>query len=444
MSLSTQLRLILLIAGGVVLLAIVLLGRRKSARPAQNVETEPSVATPAFGPVEELDEDELDTPAYMRRQGQREARQDYEPRIASAHDYVDIDETSDDSHLLDLPIHGQTRTETRQIETPAVAASRTPPYEIRSDEPVASVVSAPAPPDAEPAYEPVYAEPVYAAPASQEPTWSVAEADQDEVVDEPLAFGTHQRREPSVSFDNSFDSSFAEAGAQQPVHDPEAEAAVLAESEPPTIPAMPAPTPNPVPVVADPVATPVVTARPVERSITGHGAAPTLSEPMVKPEPVARAGSTPPAANHQKPGNTAARRKIIALRLSIAERIEGARLLSLLEGERLQHGKFNIFHRLHEGATVFSVASMVEPGSFDPQQMSEQQFPGVTLFMLLPGPLDGLVAYDQMLSCAQRLAHQSGGLLQDERGSKLTQQSMDKLRDEVLDFQHLLGSVVVS
>ncbi len=76
--------------------------------------------------------------------------------------------------------------------------------------------------------------------------------------------------------------------------------------------------------------------------------------------------------------------------------------------------------------------------------MSEQQFPGVTLFMLLPGPADGLVAYDQMLSCAQRLAHATGGVLQDERGSKLTPQAMGKLRDEVLDFQHLIGAMAAA
>jgi FtsZ-interacting cell division protein ZipA len=47
-----------------------------------------------------------------------------------------------------------------------------------------------------------------------------------------------------------------------------------------------------------------------------------------------------------------------------------------------------------------------------------------------------------MLSCAQRLAHATGGTLQDERGSKLTPHSMERLREEVLDFQHLIGGTV--
>jgi cell division protein ZipA len=123
------------------------------------------------------------------------------------------------------------------------------------------------------------------------------------------------------------------------------------------------------------------------------------------------------------------------------ERVAGSELLSLLQREQLQHGKFSIFHRMHETQAVFSVASMVEPGTFDPAAMATQQFPGVTLFMQLPGPLDGLIAYDQMISCAQRVAHATGGSLQDERGSKLTQQTMERLREEVLDFQHLIGGV---
>jgi cell division protein ZipA len=99
---------------------------------------------------------------------------------------------------------------------------------------------------------------------------------------------------------------------------------------------------------------------------------------------------------------------------------------------------------MHAGESVFSVASMVEPGSFDLADMVQQQYPGVTMFMLLPGPLDGLIAFDQLLSCAQRLTHALSGVLQDERGIKLLPHHVERLREEVLDFQHLLGSVDVS
>jgi cell division protein ZipA len=179
-----------------------------------------------------------------------------------------------------------------------------------------------------------------------------------------------------------------------------------------------------------------------------HVQTPTLSESVAVASP---ARPATPARPTEKPAektvSPAARRKIVALRLAMPG-VPGAQLQALLQAERLEYGRFNIFHRTHGTSTgtgtVFSVASMVEPGSFDPEQMAQQPFPGITLFMLLPGPLDGLIAYDQMLSCAQRLAHATHGTLQDDRGNPLTPQFMERLREEVLDFQHLMGNLPVS
>lgn len=137
----------------------------------------------------------------------------------------------------------------------------------------------------------------------------------------------------------------------------------------------------------------------------------------------------------------AGQRKIVALRLATGGAgLAGAELIELLQGAGLQHGKFGIFHRMQAGAAVFSVASMVEPGTFDLSTMDQNRYPGLTLFMLLPGPIDGPSAFDQMLMFAQRLAEASGGALQDERGKPLTLHAVDRLREEVIDFQHLHGS----
>lgn len=133
-------------------------------------------------------------------------------------------------------------------------------------------------------------------------------------------------------------------------------------------------------------------------------------------------------------------RKIVALRLAIGgQGLAGAELLELLQGAGLQHGKFGIFHSVHAGGSVFSVASMVEPGTFDLATMRNSRYPGLTLFMLLPGPIDGAAAFDRMLGFAQRLAEAGGGTLQDERGQPLTLHTVDRLRDEVLEFQQLHG-----
>jgi len=147
-----------------------------------------------------------------------------------------------------------------------------------------------------------------------------------------------------------------------------------------------------------------------------------------------------PMETSSRPAKKPASRKIVALRLSAgSERVEGARLKSLLEAAGLRHGKYSIYHRLHDELPLFSVASMVEPGTFDPYAMSGVQFPGVTLFTQLPGPIDGSEMFAQMLACARELEQGIGGLLQDERGLPLTEQRAQRLRDDVADFLHLLG-----
>ncbi|MES1196687.1 MAG: cell division protein ZipA C-terminal FtsZ-binding domain-containing protein [Steroidobacter sp.] len=141
------------------------------------------------------------------------------------------------------------------------------------------------------------------------------------------------------------------------------------------------------------------------------------------------------APQSTKPGG---QRQLIALRLSMSERVSGEQLLAMFQAERLQHGKFNIFHRLHKGETVFSVASMTEPGSFDLATMPSQQYPGISLFMLLPGPLAGMDAFEEMISCAQRLAQLTSGVVQDESSVMLLESGIERLRDKVRDFERSL------
>lgn len=131
------------------------------------------------------------------------------------------------------------------------------------------------------------------------------------------------------------------------------------------------------------------------------------------------------------------RRKILSLRLAASpHRIEGGRLLEVMLAEELQHGKYGIFHRAHQdGTSIFSVASMVEPGSFDPDSMQTIQYPGVTLFAQLPASVPGMHALNEMIACARRLQQSLGGTLQDDRGIPLTVHRIEKLRQEVRDFE---------
>jgi cell division protein ZipA len=108
----------------------------------------------------------------------------------------------------------------------------------------------------------------------------------------------------------------------------------------------------------------------------------------------------------------------------------------VLQSELLEHGKYDVFHRLHsDGQSIFSIASMVEPGTFDLEKMNETQYAGITMFAQLPGPVPGMHALNELVACARRLHQALGGVLQDDRGIPLTVHRIERMRQEVRDFE---------
>jgi cell division protein ZipA len=168
---------------------------------------------------------------------------------------------------------------------------------------------------------------------------------------------------------------------------------------------------------------------------------PTLTDAMTTAElPVRPDGSVPaPTLSSSEAPQTRRieRRKILSLRISFGpQRIEGAKLLENLQAESLEHGKYDVFHRLNpDGAAIFSVASMVEPGTFELEKMSESYYSGITLFAQLPGPVPGMHALNELVACARRLQQSLGGTLQDERGVPLTVHRIERMRQEVREFE---------
>jgi len=133
--------------------------------------------------------------------------------------------------------------------------------------------------------------------------------------------------------------------------------------------------------------------------------------------------------------------KIVTVRIVAREQnsFKGDDLILSMRGIGLRHGKFGIFHRFDgndESKTVFSAASLVEPGSFDLQNIKEQEIPGISLFLVLPGPLDSVEGFDMMLAAARTLTQSLDGELLDESGSTLSIQRERYLREEIIQFQH--------
>ena len=105
----------------------------------------------------------------------------------------------------------------------------------------------------------------------------------------------------------------------------------------------------------------------------------------------------------------------------------------------LVHGDMNIFHRFASGPgtsrVIFSMASMVEPGVFPLDRMDQFTTPGLVLFGQLPGPKDGLAAFSDMLFTAERLAALLDGELQDETHSVLGKQTIEHIREKILEHR---------
>lgn len=163
-----------------------------------------------------------------------------------------------------------------------------------------------------------------------------------------------------------------------------------------------------------------------------------LERDEVAPKPVEEAPEPPPADAMERRTAEASKQRVVALRLVAAgDQWNGAELRAALEAEGLYHGPYSIFHREREdGKTLFYVANMMEPGSFDLDRMDEQAFPGISLFGIVPGPLDAPSTFDLVLTAGRNLADRMKGQLQDEQGSTLTSQRILNLREELVHFEH--------
>jgi cell division protein ZipA len=155
--------------------------------------------------------------------------------------------------------------------------------------------------------------------------------------------------------------------------------------------------------------------------------------PTLQPAAIER--SSAPAAHG---ANAAEQQKIVTVRvLAVGDaRWPGATLLSALELHGLAYGRHQVFHRRHvDGRSLFCVASLIEPGTFDVARMSCEEFRGVTLFAVLPGPVEPLLTVDELLGAARGLAQELSGMVQDSKGMPLSPQRAAALRDDIARFQ---------
>jgi cell division protein ZipA len=126
---------------------------------------------------------------------------------------------------------------------------------------------------------------------------------------------------------------------------------------------------------------------------------------------------------------------VVHVRAALDNTLSGASLMAAMQKEGLRRASHGAFELPSEsGMPLYTVASMVEPGTFPEDKDEDFATPGITAFMVLPGP-GGVEALAGMIESARRIAKDLGGEVLDETGSTLTNQGATHLREQVIEFQ---------
>ncbi len=83
---------------------------------------------------------------------------------------------------------------------------------------------------------------------------------------------------------------------------------------------------------------------------------------------------------------------------------------------------------------IYHVVNMVKPGVFDAAAMGSFETPGLSFILNLPGPEDGLRAFNIMLGDAKRFSEGLNGELLDESRNRLNPQMTAHLQEDIQLF----------
>lgn len=150
-----------------------------------------------------------------------------------------------------------------------------------------------------------------------------------------------------------------------------------------------------------------------------------------------RASASPSKEESRDTGSVPVEELIVMNVLSEPDRpFTGDELFATLRSCGLKFGDMNIFHRVEPltKSVQYSIASAVEPGTFDMAEMEAIRCPGLCLFMQLPGPEEPVAAFEDMLSVAKSVVKSLGGEVRDEHRNIMTPQTVEHYRQRILDF----------
>ena len=132
---------------------------------------------------------------------------------------------------------------------------------------------------------------------------------------------------------------------------------------------------------------------------------------------------------------------ILSVVMPANQQMFGAALLPSLLTLGLKYGEMNIFHR-HEdnagnGKVTFSLANIMNPGSFDLDSMESFATRGVSLFMTLPNAGDPFYVFEQMLNAAKQLAQEFNAQVLDDKRNVMTKQTEQHYLSKIREFDRM-------
>lgn len=165
--------------------------------------------------------------------------------------------------------------------------------------------------------------------------------------------------------------------------------------------------------------------KPRKRIEPGFGAAPGETAPLFgqagRAEP---AVASPPKVFEEKLVN-----------LLIAERegtaIFGPKIHQALAAQGLRFGERRIYHRLNGEEPVFSVASLLKPGTLDPAEQQSFSTPGLTVFMVLPNSAKPREALQDLIATTRALAGELNAEVFDANRQVFTAEAQRVLAAEI-------------
>ncbi len=155
------------------------------------------------------------------------------------------------------------------------------------------------------------------------------------------------------------------------------------------------------------------------------------------PEPKETPEKQPEQAT--RPNNQTMQQQILVMHLMApkGEMLSGHDLQEAALKVGFRYGELKIFQRhLNEdgsGEVLFSMANLVNPGTFDLNTINEMTTPGVTLFMALDDLEDPVAAFEVMTGSVDILSETLGLSVLDETRSSMTRQTIDHYRQRARD-----------